>query len=287
MRLENDLTDPVLTSRKLTVAAIQFEPRIGDRAFNLAAIDRMVRRAVSEGADLVVLPELADTGYVFQSTTELSTLAETVPGGTSARFLASLSRDLVVHIVCGLAERDGDIFYNSAILTGPEGYLGKYRKLHLWNEENRYFAPGNLGLPVFDIGIGKVGIAICYDGWFPEVFRQLALNGAELICVPTNWVPMPGSESQTDTMSNILTKAAAHSNGVHIVCADRIGTERGQPFIGRSLIVGPEGWPLVGPASADREEILLAQIDLSSAPRSRALNSFNHLLGDRRTDVYR
>ncbi|MBB4010545.1 nitrilase family protein [Allorhizobium taibaishanense] len=281
------MSDPVLTSRNLTVAATQFEPHIGDRAFNLAAIDRMVRRAASEGADLVVLPELANTGYLFQSTTELATLAESVPDGTSVRFLASLSRDLAIHIVCGLAERDGDSFYNAAILTGPEGYLGKYRKLHLWNDENRYFAPGNLGLPVFDIGIGKVGIAICYDGWFPEVFRQLALSGAELICVPTNWVPMPGSESRDDTMSNILTKAAAHSNGVHIVCADRIGTERGQPFIGRSLIVGPDGWPLAGPASADREEVLLAVIDLSSVPQSRILNSFNHLLGDRRTDVYR
>lgn len=287
MRLEIDLIDSVLTSRNLTVAAVQFEPRIGDRASNLVAIERLVRRAADGGADIVVLPELADSGYVFRDVAELASLAEQIPDGATARLLAALCRELSIHVVCGAAESDGEIFYNSAILCGPEGYLGKYRKLHLWNEENRHFAPGNLGLPVFDIGIGKVGIAICYDGWFPEVFRQLALDGAELICIPTNWVPMPGSESQTDTMSNILTKAAAHSNGVHIVCADRIGTERGQPFIGRSLIVGPEGWPLAGPASADSEEILLVQIDLSSAPRSRALNSFNHLLGDRRTDVYR
>lgn len=285
--METELTDTAKTSRNITVAAIQFEPRFGDRAFNLAAIDRLVRRAHGDGAEIVVLPELADTGYVFRNTEELAALAAPVPDGESATALARLARELSIHIVCGLAERDGETFYNSAILCGPDGYIGTYRKLHLWNEENRHFARGNLGLPVFDIGHGKLGIAICYDGWFPEVFRELTLGGAEVICIPTNWVPMPGAESQTDTMSNILAKAAAHSNGVHVVCADRVGTERNQPFVGRSLIVGPQGWPLAGPASADGEEILLATIDLSNAAASRALNSFNHLLGDRRTDVYR
>ncbi|BCH61990.1 hydratase (plasmid) [Agrobacterium vitis] len=280
------MTDTAQTSRNLTIASIQFEPRIGDRDHNLAAIDRLVRRAKADGADLVVLPELADSGYVFRDTAELAELAGPVPEGESAQMLIALAREIVIHLVSGIAERDGETFYNSAILCGPDGYIGKYRKLHLWNEENRYFAPGDLGLPVFDIGRGKVGIAICYDGWFPEAFRQLALSGAELICVPTNWVPMPGSEDQADAMSNILAKAAAHSNAVYIACADRVGTERGQPFIGRSLIVGPQGWSVAGPASGDREEILLAKIDLSSVAASRTLNSFNHLLGDRRADVY-
>lgn len=287
MRLETELTDPMQTSRIITIAAVQFAPRFGDRDFNLAAIDRLARQAKHDGAELIVLPELADTGYVFRDVGELSELAQSVPDGLSANFLAALAQELSIHIVCGVAERAEDTFYNSAILCGPDGYIGKYRKLHLWNEEKRFFSPGNLGLPVFDIGYGSIGIAICYDGWFPEVFRQFALNGAELICVPTNWVPMPGAESQAETMSNILAKAAAHSNGLPIVCADRIGTEREQPFIGRSLIVGPQGWALAGPASADNEEILLATINLADATAGRQLNSFNNLLGDRRADVYR
>jgi predicted amidohydrolase len=200
--------------------------------------------------------------------------------------LCRLAEELGLYIVSGVAEQDGDRFYNSALLCGPEGYIGKYRKLHLWNNENRLFRKGDLGLPVFDLPFGRIGIAICYDGWFPETFRQLALAGAELVCVPTNWVPMAGAESVPEPMANILHKAAAHTNGLYIACADRIGVERGQSFIGRSLIVGPQGWPISGPASADREEILLAQIDLSSVTETRTLNSFNHLLGDRRADVY-
>ncbi|MBY5587117.1 hydratase [Rhizobium leguminosarum] len=274
------------TARTVTVATVQFEPIVGDRAGNLAAIDRLARAAKAQGADIIVLPELADSGYNFRDGDEVAALAGPVPGGASAETLCRLAGELGLYIVSGVAERDGDRFYNSALLCGPEGYIGKYRKLHLWNNENRLFRKGDLGLPVFDLPFGRIGIAICYDGWFPETFRQLAMAGAELVCVPTNWVPMAGAESAAEPMANILHKAAAHTNGLYIACADRIGIERGQPFIGRSLIVGPQGWPISGPASADREEILLAQIDLSSVTETRTLNSFNHLLGDRRADVY-
>lgn len=280
------MTDTANAARTLTVATIQFEPKIGDTAHNLAAIDRLVRKAAAQGAEIVILPELADSGYVFRDRAELETLAGEVPAGRSAQNLIALAQDLNIHIVSGIAERDGDAFYNAAILCGPEGYIGKYRKLHLWNAENSVFARGDCGIPVFDIGHGRIGIAICYDGWFPEVFRALAHAGAELVCVPTNWVPMPGSENQPDAMATVLARAAAHSNGLYIACADRIGTERGQPFLGRSLIVDPQGWPIAGPASIDGEEILLAQVDLSGVAGKRTLNSFNHVLGDRRTDVY-
>ncbi|WHO75957.1 nitrilase family protein [Rhizobium sp. BT03] len=274
------------TAREVTVATVQFEPIVGDRAHNLAAIERLVRAAKAKGADIVVLPELADSGYSFRDADEVAALAGPVPGGPSAETLRRLAGELGLYIVSGVAEQDGDRFYNSALLSGPDGYIGKYRKLHLWNNENRLFKKGDLGLPVFDLPFGRIGIAICYDGWFPETFRELALAGAELVCVPTNWVPMAGAKSAAEPMANILHKAAAHTNGLYIACADRIGVERGQSFIGRSLIVGPQGWPISGPASADREEILLAQIDLSSVTETRTLNSFNHLLGDRRADVY-
>ncbi|MBY3049929.1 nitrilase family protein [Rhizobium laguerreae] len=280
------MTVKISAARTVTVATVQFEPIVGDRAGNLAAIDRLVRSAKTRGAEIVVLPELADSGYNFRDGDEVATLAGPVPGGPSAETLCRLAEELGLYIVSGVAEQDGDRFYNSALLCGPEGYIGKYRKLHLWNNENRLFRKGDLGLPVFDLPFGRIGIAICYDGWFPETFRQLALAGAELVCVPTNWVPMAGAESVPEPMANILHKAAAHTNGLYIACADRIGIERGQSFIGRSLIVGPQGWPVSGPASADREEILLAHIDLSSVTGTRTLNSFNHLLGDRRADVY-
>ncbi|MBY5865020.1 nitrilase family protein [Rhizobium leguminosarum] len=280
------MTVKTSAARTVTVATVQFEPIVGDRAGNLAAIDRLVRAAKARGAEIVVLPELADSGYNFRDGDEVAALAAPVPGGASAETLCRLAGELGLYIVSGVAEQDGDRFYNSALLCGPEGYIGKYRKLHLWNNENRLFRKGDLGLPVFDLPFGRIGIAICYDGWFPETFRQLAMAGAELVCVPTNWVPMAGAESAPEPMANILHKAAAHTNGLYIACADRIGIERGQPFIGRSLIVGPQGWPISGPASADREEILLAQIDLSSVTETRTLNSFNHLLGDRRADVY-
>lgn len=274
------------TARTVTVATVQFEPIIGERAGNLAAIERLAKAAKTQGAEIVVLPELADSGYTFRDGEEVAALAGPVPGGPSAETLRRLAEELGFYIVSGIAEQDGDRFYNSALLCGPEGYIGKYRKLHLWNNENRLFRKGDLGLPIFDLPFGRIGIAICYDGWFPETFRQLALAGAELVCVPTNWVPMAGAEGVPEPMANILHKAAAHTNGLYIACADRIGIERGQSFIGRSLIVGPQGWPISGPASADREEILLAQIDLSSVTETRTLNSFNHLLGDRRADVY-
>lgn len=280
------MTDTISQRGPVRIAAIQFEPVIGKREQNLATAEKLVRRAHEEGAAIVVLPELADSGYVFESADELATLAGPVPGGESAGRLCTLAAELGIHIVSGIAERDGDVFYNAAIFCGPSGYIGKYRKLHLWNDEHRFFAKGDLGLPVFETPLGRVGIAICYDGWFPETFRRLALSGAQLVCVPTNWVPMPGSETQDEAIANVLHKAAAHSNGLYIACADRIGAERGQAFVGRSLIVGPQGWPLAGPASADREEILLADIDPAGTSEARKLSSFNHVLGDRRADVY-
>lgn len=268
------------------IACIQFEPVFGDVDANLAAMEARIRKAHSQGATVIVLPELADTGYVFHDIDEVAALTAPIPDGRSAQRLAALAVELRLHIVSGLAEREGERFFNSAILCGPDGYIGKYRKLHLWNREKLFFQPGDLGLPVFDTPIGKIGLAICYDGWFPETFRQLALNGARLVCVPTNWVPMPGQERGVEPMANILHKAAAHSNAVYVACADRIGVERGQPFIGSSLIVGPRGQPIAGPASYDGEEILIADVSLGDIEDSRKLSERNDVIGDRRPDVY-
>jgi predicted amidohydrolase len=270
----------------IKIACVQFEPVIGDTEANRRSLERLIREARHLGASLVVLPELADSGYVFESTEELSRLAENIPNGAGSVFLIALARSLGIYIVGGLPESDGEVFFNSAILCGPAGFIGKYRKLHLWNREKLFFKPGDLGLPVFRTELGVIGLAVCYDAWFPETFRQLALKGAQFVCVPTNWVPMPGHNGSAEPVANILHKAAAHSNAITIACANRIGTERGQPFIGRSLIVGPQGLTLAGPASSDREDIIVASISLEDIDEARKPTDFNDVFGDRRVDVY-
>lgn len=270
----------------VVIASIQFQPHFGAVDSNLDSIERLIRSAAGQSANLIVLPELADSGYMFESSAELSEIADTVPAGKSARLLIRLGKELGVYIVCGLAERDGDQYFNTALLCGPDGYIGKYRKLHLWNREHLVFQPGNLGLPVFDTAIGRIGLAICYDGWFPETFRVLALKGAQLVGVPTNWVPMAGQAPGDEPIANTLLKAAAHSNGIYIAAADRIGTERNQLFIGHSLIVGANGLPLAGPASPHEEDIILATATLGLVESFRTLNPYNNVLGDRREDVY-
>ena len=269
----------------IRVSCIQLEPQIGAVAANIARASELVREAAEAGSRLIVLPELASTGYMFESEAEARSLSEPVPDGATTRAWAALAAELGVHLVAGIAERAGEALYNAAVIVGPEGHIGTYRKAHLWHQENVFFSKGDLGFPVFDTALGKIGIAICYDGWFPETFRQLALGGAEIVCIPTNWVPMPDQPVGEAAMANTLHRAAAHSNGIFIACADRVGVERGQPFEGQSLIIGPKGWPLAGPASCDRTETISALVDLDEAGR-KDLNAFNSLLRDRRTDIY-
>lgn len=268
------------------VASVQMAPIMGDVAANVVRSTELVEQAAAQGARLVVLPELANTGYMFASRAEAHALAETVPDGPSSRAWIALAQRLGIYLVAGIAERSGGKLYNAAIIAGPDGYLGTYRKLHLWGDENLFFEPGDLGLPVFHTELGTLGVAICYDGWFPEVYRLLALRGADIVAVPTNWVPMPGQTPDGPAMAHALTIAGAHSNGLTLVCADRVGVERGQPFVGRSLIVGSQGWTVAGPASHDREEVLLAPVDVMASRRARQLNDFNHVLRDRRRDLY-
>ncbi len=270
----------------IIVASVQMEPRLGHKADNVARSLGLIEEAASHGAGVVVLPELANTGYVFESRIEAFSLAESIPDGETTHTWAVAAKRLNLHIVAGIAERDGNRLYNSAVVVDASGHVGTYRKLHLWGDEHLFFEPGNLGLPVFHTTIGRLAAVICYDGWFPEVYRLLAMKGADVICMPTNWVPMRMQSPGTMAMANTLAIANAHSNGVNIVCANRIGTERGQPFIGQSLIVDAEGRPLAGPASADREEILYAPINIKSSRTARHLNAFNNVLRDRRSDVY-
>lgn len=269
----------------LTVASVQMEPRIGYKTENVAHGIALIERAAAGGANLVVLPELSNTGYVFADRAEALSVAESIPNGPTTKAWIDVAVSCNVYLVAGIAEREGDRLYNSAVVIGPSGWLGIYRKMHLWGDEHLFFQAGDKGLPIFHTEFGRLGVVICYDGWFPEVYRVLAMQGVDIVAMPTNWVPMPGQLTDQPAMANTLAMANAHSNALNIVCANRIGTERGQPFIGQSLIVGAQGWPVAGPASRDAEEVLYAQIDLKASRQTQQLNSFNNILRDRRIDV--
>jgi N-carbamoylputrescine amidase len=280
------MSDTSGVQSEITIACIQMEPIVGAKQANVANSLEWIGQAALNGARLIVLPELANSGYVFRNRAEAFALAEEVPTGeTTAAWIDAAHRH-DVYIVAGIAERAGATLYNSAVVLGPSGYIGTFRKMHLWSAENLFFEPGDLGFPVFKTPIGRIGVAICYDGWFPETFRLQALQGADIVCVPTNWVPIPGQEPGRSAMANILHQAAAHTNSMFIACADRVGTERKQLFEGQSVIVSCAGWFVAGPASRDREEIIYGRVDLADARRKRNWNEFNQVLRDRRTDVY-
>ena len=272
--------------RVVRVACIQMEPKIGAVDDNVVVSIERIKEAAEAGAQLIVLPELCNTGYVFNDRDEAMELAEPVPSGRTCEAWSAISARLGVHVVAGINERDGDDLFNSAVVVGPSGYLATYRKTHLWDKEKLIFKPGNLGFPIVDTAVGKIGTFICYDTWFSESYRLCAVQGADIICLPTNWVPIPGQDPSREAMANILCMASAHTNGVFVAAADRVGEERGQPFIGQSLIVNHTGWPIGGPASYEMEEIIFADCNLDDARRHRVWNDHNRVLHDRRTDIY-
>lgn len=255
----------------------QFSPLFGKIKAN---VSRVVERLSELEADLVVLPELFTSGYQFTSRREVERLAEEVPGGYTTRRLIALARAKRLFIVAGLPERKGAGLFNSAILVGPEGFIDVYRKAHLFYEEKLWFSPGNTYLKVWDIGIARVGMMICFDWFFPEVVRVLSLKGADIICHPANLVlPLCPNAMVTRCLEN----------RVYAITADRIGyEERGGKerlaFIGTSQVVSPSGEVLFR-ASQDKEEVKILDIDPREA-RKKAVNRHNDLLKDRRIDLY-
>ena len=275
-----------LPSASIRVACLQMEPKIGDPDGNLRRSLELCRRAIANGAQLLVLPELASSGYVFATREEAWEAAEELPMGPTCKAWGKFCQDNSVYLVAGIAEVSGNDLFNSSVLFGPQGHIGTYRKTHLWNRENLFFEPGNSGFPVFHTPIGRISMLICYDVWFPEAYRACALQGADIICIPTNWVPIPGQADGERAMATVLCQANAHSNSVYVAAADRIGMERGQLFNGESVIVSYTGWPLSGPASAADEEIIYADLDLGLARAARRWNDFNDPIRDRREDLY-
>ncbi|WP_353231832.1 nitrilase family protein [Pseudomonas helleri] len=272
------------------VAVVQFDPQVGIQhsQANLEHSLELAREAAINGANLIVLPELANTGYLFGTRQEAFLHAELIPEGPSMQAWLDFARKHQVYLAAGLAERDGVQLFDSPVLVGPGGFIGKYRKAHLWNREKLWFTPGNLGFPVFDTPIGRIGLLICWDIWFPEVPRLLSLQGADIICSLNNWIwtPPPLFDDSGKCMASYLTMTAAHANNVFIAAANRIGEEQGERYLGCSLITGTNGWPIGKVASADEQTILYADIDLTSARSAPIWNSLNDLHRDRRVDVY-
>lgn len=276
----------------VNISCLQFEPKIGELSRNREESIQQIERAISNGGDFIVLPELANSGYVFNSRKEAYALSEPIPEGKTAQQWIQIAQENDIYIVGGYAERDEGKLFNSAIFAGPEGYIGKHRKLHLWNEEKLWFEPGN-DVKVFETKIGRVGIQICYDQWFPELSRIQAMKGADIVAEPTNWVPIneyerSGQLSEGElARANNLAISNAHVNTIWFACANRIGTEREQPFLGRSLIVDPAGNVVAGPASQDDEDSLLVEnCNLMESRTQKNWNELNVIPQDRRTDIY-
>lgn len=275
-------------SRPVRIAVAQYEPHVGDVTGNRAAAVAWCERAAREKVDLLVLPELASSGYVFANDDEAAASAEVRVASPFLDAVGAVAESSGMHIVVGLNERDRGARYNSAILLGPQGVLATYRKLHLFNDEQSWFEPGG-ELPVVELPFGRVGMVICFDLWFPEAVRTLALAGADIIAVPTNWVASfkrQVFDAQGYCQGNIVALATSAQNGVVMACADRIGTERETKFLGCSLIVGADGWPVAGPAGVDDETMLVADVDLDSVTSARRRTPRNDLLGDRRPHSY-
>lgn len=265
------------------VVAVQTVPEFGAVSGNVERTTELIREA--EDADLIVLPELANTGYVFESKAEASDLAEPATGPTvDAWERATAHAD--AWVVGGFAERDGDVLYNSAAVVAPEGLVGVYRKTHLWNREKVWFDPGD-ELPVFRTPFGRLGVQICNDLWFPGATGTQVRRGADLIALPTNWVPAASDGERPGgwTVGAHLAVARASSHRVAFACGDRAGTERGVQFMGQSVVVDPDGLAAAGPASPEGTETLTADLDLADA-RRKTLTEYDHAVADRRPELY-
>lgn len=267
-------------------AAVQMEPIVADIATNVRTVLARVDEAISEGANLIVLPELALSGYVFTGYDETRSSAQEVAASGVFEALAARGAEHDAIVVVGYPELDGDALYNSAAVIGGDGVIGNYRKHHLWNLENEIFTPGDQGYPVFDTHLGTIGVLVCFDIWFPEAARSLALAGADVVCLPTNWVPTPGAEEADRAMATVLSQSTAHVNGIPVIAADRVGVEREQPFIGQSVIASHSGVMVAGPAGYSTQETLHYVHDPVAARAARTWNDYNNPLENRRPDTY-
>jgi predicted amidohydrolase len=267
----------------LRVACRQLAPSVADPAANRELARAAVAEAVAAGARLVVLPELCTSGYVFESPDEARSVAQPAHGGALDEWAQEAARGdaVVVGGFCELGD-DGEL-YNSAAVVDGSGVLAVYRKTHLWDREKLVFAAGDVPPPVVDTAVGRVGVVICYDTSFPELLRGVALQGADIVAVPTNNPVFPRPEGQLP-QEVVALRAHAFFNRVFVACCDRCGTERGIEFLGASLIADEQGWTMTDLALG-REGLMTADCELERA-RDKRWNDRNDVFGDRRAEIY-
>lgn len=271
------------------------KPELGNVEYNVNKMEEFIRDIMGKEpeTDLIVFPELITSGYEGEPE-QFQEMAETLPSGYSLDRISALAKEYDVNIIYGLPERDPlypDVLYNAAVIINNEGTpLGTYRKVHPFADEKRWCRAG-CDFPVFDTNIGKVGIMICWDTAFPEVARCLALNGAELLVVSTNWEdpyeepwdPADGINKHENDW-DLMTRARAFDNTLHLVAANRIGGDGGVlTFFGRSKIIDPRG-NVIAALDKREEGVISADLDLSLTRMHR--ETYYCFLKDRRPDAY-
>jgi 5-aminopentanamidase len=270
-------------TRIIRVAGVQMDPKLADVASNLARCLELLDTAAAAGSQLVVFPEASLSGYVFRSLEEAIPVAEVIPG-PSTDSVARACHRLNVHAVVGLLEKDGDDYYNASALIGPDGLIGKYRKLHLpCLGVDRFLRPGNLAPRVHETPLGRIGLSICYDLDFPEYPRVLALMGAQLIVTITNW------PDDIEFVPDHIVATRARENVVNHIAVNRAGEERGVRFIGRSMAVDCTG-ATVAEGNHFVEDLIYADLDPSVADQKHKVVIPGELeidvLKDRRPEFY-
>lgn len=261
----------------MKVGYYQYRPIFGKINHNLK---KVINKLAGVDADLIVLPELAFTGYYFKDRAELKTLAEDPYHSATVDNLRSLCKEKRFHIVTGFTEKANDRFFNSALLIGPKGIKHIYRKIHLFNEETKWFDKGDIPLQVNKVNNAKIGIMVCFDWAFPEVTRVLAIQGADIICHPSNLV-------LDYCQQTMLTRCL--ENKVYAVTTNRFGYDK-RPhgnlrFTGRSQIVAPGG-TLIHRAKPQAEELYIMDLDPVLA-RDKSITPLNDVLFDRRPKFYK
>ena len=276
-------------ARQITVAALQLPLGSADEGENIAAVAALVEQAAGQGAQIVLPPELFSGPYFCKVEDEaLFALARPLAEHPSVRAMQMLAARLKIAIPTSFFERDGHHYYNTLAMIGPDGaIMGTYRKSHIPDgpgyEEKYYFRPGNDGFKVWDVMGARIGVGICWDQWYPEAARVMALMGAELLFYPTAIGTEPyDAELDTSRMWRRAMLGHAVSNCMPVIAANRIGSEDGQRFYGHSFI-SDEWGDFAADFGADETGVLVARLDLARAARHRAGMGF---FRDRRPQLY-
>ena len=261
----------------MKVGFLQFQPVLCDVEENIDRISKLIEK--SDPFDLLVIPELVNSGYVFVDKNELEQTAETIPNGIFVNKLVDIAKEKDGYIVSGICEKKGDFFFNSSVLVGPEGYISTYRKIHLFDREKLFFEPGNGPFDVFEIRGVKIGLLICFDWIFPEATRILSIKGMDVLAHSANLVL---SYCQTAMLTRSI------ENQIFTITANRIGTETNEDislyFTGYSQITTPTTERLAK-AGKDEEVLKIVEIDIKEA-RNKWMSDRNNIFEDRRIDLY-